>query len=154
MDASLRSLQTGLVAPEKMIPLLQQLLRGHDRLRLQSMKTLPVTGISEWGHAPGREGRDVPPVASGQQAPGTMAPTAAHGVDTSVLKPDELIYRHGVEIVVQGGYADLVAYMTELEALPTHLYWGQARLATGVYPEATLTLTLYTMSLDQKWMTL
>lgn len=170
LNASLLSLQTGLVAPEKMIPLLQQLLRGHDKLRLQSMKTLPVTGISQGAYLPKRKGEDkeAPPAPGSPQSTSAMVLAAAQlsgvvalpppagnvAAAPAPVKPDELMYRHGVEIVVQGAYADLVDYMTELEGLPTHLYWGQARLDTGVYPEATLTLTLYTLSLDQKWMTL
>ncbi len=38
--------------------------------------------------------------------------------------------------------------------MPTQLFWGKAKLEVEEYPNARLTLTLYTLSLDQKWMTL
>src|SRR5476649_765722 len=48
-DASLRAMQRGLVAPEQIVPLLEHLLRGNGKLRLLSMKTLPVAGLGEEG---------------------------------------------------------------------------------------------------------
>jgi MSHA biogenesis protein MshJ len=59
-----------------------------------------------------------------------------------------------VEIVLQGSYLDMVSYMAALEALPVQLFWGKASLDAQQYPNSRLTLTLYTLSLDQKWMKL
>ena len=70
------------------------------------------------------------------------------------VKAPELLYRHGVEIVLQGSYLDMVSYMAALEALPVQLFWGKASLDAQQYPNSRLTLTLYTLSLDQKWMKL
>lgn len=142
---TLSAMQAGMVSPEKMIPLLQQLLRVHDRLRLQSMKTLPVSGLSEAAD---------PAARLGGLAPGAAPAPAVNSAAAPASKPAELMYRHGVEIVVQGAYPDLVAYMAALEALPTRLLWGQARLEAGQYPGSTLTLTVYTLGLDKKWITL
>jgi MSHA biogenesis protein MshJ len=64
------------------------------------------------------------------------------------------LYRHGVELVVQGSYLDMLSYMESLQALPSQLFWGRLQLDADNYPTATLTLTLYTLSLDEKWMTL
>jgi len=71
-----------------------------------------------------------------------------------LAKPQELLYRHGVEIVLQGSYLDMVNYMDELERLPVQLFWGKASLDAQQYPNSRLTLTLYTLSLDSKWMKL
>jgi MSHA biogenesis protein MshJ len=38
--------------------------------------------------------------------------------------------------------------------MPTQLFWGRAQLDVEDYPVSRLTLTLYTLSLDAKWMTL
>jgi MSHA biogenesis protein MshJ len=65
-----------------------------------------------------------------------------------------LLYRHGVEVTVRGNYLDMVNYMEALEAMPTQLFWGRAQLEVEEYPGARLTLTLYTLSMDQKWMKL
>jgi MSHA biogenesis protein MshJ len=69
-------------------------------------------------------------------------------------KPGSLLYRHGVEISVRGNYLDMIDYMTALESLPTQLFWGGARLDVEDYPTSRLTLTLYTLSLDSKWLKL
>ena len=65
-----------------------------------------------------------------------------------------LLYRHGVEVTVRGNYLDMIDYMSALEAMPTRLFWGRAQLDVEAYPAARLTLTLYTLSLDRKWMKL
>jgi MSHA biogenesis protein MshJ len=44
--------------------------------------------------------------------------------------------------------------MDALEAMPTQLFWGRAELQVEEYPDARLTLTLYTLSLDRKWIKL
>jgi MSHA biogenesis protein MshJ len=136
---SLMAVQKGLVAPDKIAPVLEHLLRGNGRLKLISLKTLPVTGLNE-AAKPAAAQTPVPaPTPAGQPAP---------------AKPRELLYRHGVEIVVQGSYLDMVNYMAALESLPVQLFWGKANLDAQQYPNSRLTLTLYTLSLDQKWMKL
>ncbi|MYM75621.1 hypothetical protein GTP56_25980 [Duganella sp. FT134W] len=136
-STSLMAVQKGLVAPDKIAPLLEHLLRGNGRLKLISLKTLPVTGLNEAAK----------PAAAAPPAP-------APAVQPAAAKPRELLYRHGVEIVVQGSYLDMVNYMAALESLPVQLFWGKASLDAQPYPNSRLTLTLYTLSLDQKWMKL
>ncbi|MFL6708345.1 MAG: type II secretion system protein GspM [Massilia sp.] len=73
---------------------------------------------------------------------------------TKAGAPAPLFYRHGVQLTVSGSYADMVAYMDAVHAMPTQLFWGGARLDAQAYPVARLTLTLYTLSLDATWMSL
>jgi MSHA biogenesis protein MshJ len=143
----LMAVQKGLVAPDKIAPLLDHLLRGNGKLKLMSMKTLPVAGLNEAMQpsvAAPAAGAGVAAVAAGA----TGQPAAPQP------KPRELLYRHGVEIVLQGSYVDMVSYMEALESLPVQLFWGKAKLDAQQYPNSRLTLTLYTLSLDQKWMKL
>lgn len=65
-----------------------------------------------------------------------------------------LIYRHGIEITVQGPYLGLLAYLAALDAMPVKLYWGKAELIVTAYPLSRLTFTVYTLSLDQIWIKL
>jgi MSHA biogenesis protein MshJ len=148
-SAGLMAVQKGLVAPDKIAPLLEHLLRGNGKLKLMSMKTLPVTGLNE-------AALPANPAPAGQAAnqPAAAAAAAPNAPATPVAKPRELLYRHGVEIVLQGSYLDMVTYMDALESLPVQLFWGKARLDAQQYPNSRLTLTLYTLSLDQKWMKL
>jgi MSHA biogenesis protein MshJ len=164
-SAGLMAVQKGLVAPDKIAPLLEHLLRGNGKLRLMSMRTLPVTGMSEAALPPADAAKPQAPAA----APASSTAAVAAGIAAAVAppagapagapvvaaaKPRELLYRHGVEIVLQGSYLDMVNYMDVLEALPVQLFWGKARLDAQQYPNSRLTLTLYTLSLDTKWMKL
>jgi len=191
IGARLVAVQKGLVAPEKIAPLLEHLLQG-GKLKLLALRTLPVTGMNEAAgpaapaapaefQAPDPAAalepalqqsalQKTPPLATPAGAltaapttGSTSAPAAAPlpvaqpepgSVAGAEVKAPELLYRHGVEIVVQGSYLEMINYMQALEALPVQLFWGGARLDAQQYPEARLTLTLYTLSLDEKWMKL
>jgi len=133
----LRAMQNGLVAPERMAPLLDSIVRANGRLTLVSVRTLPAESVLE----------------AGRRAAGPAPGTAAASQNTTP-GPAELLYRHGVEITVRGGYLDMIDYMAALESLPTQLFWGRAQLEAETWPASRLTLTLYTLSLDRKWMKL
>lgn len=80
--------------------------------------------------------------------PETSVATAAGATDALP------IYRHGVELKVQGRYLDLLGYLRALEHLSWHMLWGNMSLAADAYPQSTLTMTIYTMSLDRAWLTI
>lgn len=61
------------------------------------------------------------------------------------------LYRHGLRIVVEGRYPDLVRYLTQLEGLHWKVFWDQADLKVLRYPTSRLTLVLYTLSLNKAW---
>ncbi|WP_300755264.1 type II secretion system protein GspM [Janthinobacterium sp.] len=132
LTRNLRQMQHGLVAPERMLTLLASLLRQHAQLRLVSLTTLPSDTI----------GQPPPVAAAGASAPAAPAAPAA------------VLHRHGVEVVVQGSYGEMVNYMQALQTMPTQVFWGKAHLDASSYPAATLTLTVYTLSMDDKWMAL
>ncbi len=152
MVNDLRALQSALVAPELMAPLLEKILKGNNRLKLVSLKTLAPTTVSGSAQGPvvAAPGSAAPAMANAPAvAPGApAAPVAA----ASVKVP--LVYRHGVELTVRGNYLDMIDYMDALQAMPTRVFWGKANLEVETYPNARLTLTLYTLSLDEKWMKL
>jgi MSHA biogenesis protein MshJ len=124
-DAYLKDRRDKLVPPEKMAALLEQVLKQNGRLQLVSMNTLPVALLIE-------------------------QPAEAANVQTA---GQELhMYKHGVQITVRGSYADLLQYLTALEKLPTHMFWGEAKMNVVQYPAVELTLTLYTLSLEKIWL--
>lgn len=146
LSEQLRAMQNGLVAPERMAPLLDSILRANGRLTLVSVRTLPVESVLEAGRRAAASAPDAAaaaaPAAPAQPQPQPQAGSAG------------LLYRHGVEITVRGNYLDMIAYMNALEGLPTQLFWGRAQLEAETWPSSRLTLTLYTLSLDRKWMKL
>ncbi|MET3131396.1 MSHA biogenesis protein MshJ [Oxalobacteraceae bacterium GrIS 1.11] len=140
MGAAMRAVQKGLVAPDKIVLMLEQILKDHASLHLLSLKTLAPSGMVDGGFAEPAGAADGKP----ELKPDPAAPP----------KPAPLLYRHGVEIVLQGSYLDMLSYMETLEAMPAQVFWGKASLKGDNYPNASLTLTLYTLSLDQKWLAL
>jgi MSHA biogenesis protein MshJ len=160
LGAALRSTQRGLVAPDKMVALLESLLKGRGGLRLLSLKTLPVSGLSEGAFNADAASDPAPAATTPLQAaaPGTMAALKAAAPAKAELRPaakaPELLYRHGVELTLQGAYPDMLDYMAALEAMPSQLFWAKAKLEAEDYPRVRLTLVLYTLSLDQKWIAL
>ena len=138
LGSQLLALEHGLVPPERMGPLVDGILRANGRLKLVSMRTLPAEPLAAPGAAPA--------AAAAPAANAGAAPAAATDVP--------LLYRHGVEVTVRGNYLDMVDYMSALDAMPTRMFWGRARLDVETYPGARLTLTLHTLSLDRQWMKL
>jgi MSHA biogenesis protein MshJ len=57
-----------------------------------------------------------------------------------------------VEITVAGSYADLTLYLDALEKLSWQMYWGKAEMRVEEYPRVTLTITLYTLSMEKTWL--
>ena len=138
LGSQLLALEHGLVPPERMGPLVDGILRANGRLKLVSMRTLPAEPLAAPGTAPAA----------------AAAPALNAGAAPAAASDIPLLYRHGVEVTVRGNYLDMVDYMSALDAMPTRMFWGRARLDVETYPGARLTLTLHTLSLDRQWMKL
>lgn len=127
VDQQLQTLQSQLVPAGQMATLLERLLHANGRLALVSLKTLPAVPLAADGKAEAAAGKAVSGAATG-------------------------LYKHGVEITVQGNYFDLLAYLQSIEQLPANMIWSDLRFKVDHYPVNTLTLTLYTLSLDRIWL--
>ncbi|HEY1044071.1 MAG TPA: hypothetical protein VGE60_09420 [Telluria sp.] len=150
LGGELRAMQESLVSPQRVTPVLEQMLRSNGQLRLISLRTLPVTGLSEALPVPGPAGAS-PAQADVVAAPPVAGKTPAVPV---VAKAPELVYRHGVEMTLEGRYLDMVNYLSSLESMPVQFIWGPAHLDASDYPRARLTVTLFTLSLEKEWMKL
>ena len=127
-EAGLEQRQGGFIPPSRMPELVQGLLAHTPGLQLVSMRTLPVAPLAEAPPQPGA-------------APPT--PQAAAG-----------LYKHGLDVTVEGRFADLVNYATQLEKMPVHVLWNRTRIDALAYPKVTMTLTLYSLSLERAWLQL
>lgn len=126
-------LQSRMVAPKDMAGVLQGLLAEQPGLALASLETLPPEPVGLTAPAPA-------------STPTASAPKAA--------KPEQdALYKHGVTLTLVGNYAALTRYMEKLERLPVGFYWASANLDASAHPEISLTLTLYTLSLERTWLT-
>ena len=125
-DREVRNVHRGLVAPNRMAAALEDMLSGSRNVRLVALRTLPVATLVE---APdGENSREAPP------------------------DPGRQVYKHGVEMTVQGNYLDLLEYLSRLEKLPWQMFWAQTRMDASDYPRVRLTVKLYTLSLDRAWL--
>lgn len=126
-----------LVAPEKMASVLEKILVSNRGLQLIEVKTLPLAVVS----------------TSKEPSKAEPGPVREARRGATEEKKPPAIYRHGVQVTVRGGYLNLLAYLKEIEALPVRMYWEQASLAVGVYPEVTMRIVVYTISPDKVWLT-
>jgi MSHA biogenesis protein MshJ len=129
-DIFLNSRRERLVQPEKMAAHLRQLLGSNSRLQLVSLKTLAVTPLLELSNK-----KDSPSAGK-----------------TSLTEQENQVFAHGVELTLRGNYLDLFVYLKAIEKLPQQMYWSRANMQVVHYPNAELTLVLYTLSLDKTWL--
>ncbi len=66
--------------------------------------------------------------------------------------PAQPPYVHSLEIVIDGEYADILEYLTALEALPWKFRWTSLDLSTAGYPRNRVRIELSTLSLDSTWL--
>lgn len=132
LEAKLVQEQHKFAPPEQIGAMLEEMLARNRRLMLVDMRTLPAATLG---------GADKPAAAKPAAAAAAPPPAGA-----------ALIYRHGVELTVSGSYLDLLAYLKDLEKLPSQMYWGRLELSVAKHPQVTLKLSVYTLSLDPAWM--
>jgi MSHA biogenesis protein MshJ len=124
-DAALRAFGATLVGASDMVPMLDRLLSQIGGLRMRSVQSLSRAEVGP------------PPAAGAASVPTTTAAA---------------LYRHGVEITVEGSYADIVSYVRAIEAMPQHVLWGGMQLQVEQHPKVVVTLRLYTLSPDRGWL--
>lgn len=127
IDAQLSGLQRSLVAPERMGAMLQALVGQDRRVRIVRLHNVAATPLVE---------REVDTAARGKTAPSAI---------------EHHVFKHAVQVTVEGNYLDLLAYVARLEKQPWQVYWGRTTMVAD-YPKVQLELTLYTLSLDKAWL--
>lgn len=131
LDREMRGMQRTLVAPAEMPGLLRSVLARHGHLKLLSLRNAPVEKL--------------------QPAAPAQAPASAPGALSS-SPGQRAIYRHTVEIRLSGSYAELHAYLAQLERMPWQMYWGRLDVEGKDHPRLVATLTVHTLSLDKAWL--
>ncbi len=123
VNGELNASSAGLVDPRRMSSLMRDLLAQQHGLKLISLKNLPVTSLVQQ-----------PTVNGAPPAP----PTGP--------------YVHPAELIVEGSYLDVLAYLRAVEALPWRFYWKKLDLQVGEYPNSTVRIELCTLSMDKEWL--
>jgi len=135
LETQLNDLQTTLINPDRMPELLHSLLKKNNALKLIELKTLPTKGLLD---------------SASEDANNQHADSQKETPNFQTLP----VYKHGVEITIEGHYLDLLEYVTELERMPWHVLWSKAALNVEHYPDNQLKLTVYTLSLDKTWLSI
>ena len=153
-DAALRAFGATLVSAPEMVPILGRLLDKVGGLRLRSMQSL---GRVEVGPATtGLVAASTPGATAATPAAAVVKPSSATPTSTPNALPDPsrtaALYRHGVELTIEGSYADVVTYLLAVEAMPQHILWGSLQLKVEQHPKVVVTLHLYTLSQDRNWL--
>lgn len=134
LGSRISAMEGSLLPPERMPGLLEDLIGRSSGLRLLSLRTLPVSPVLDTPAAKAPEGGEV-----GDKPADTTPPAAG-------------LYKHGVEIRLEGGYQALAAYLARLEKSPQRLLWSNVSLSADKHPKLVLTLTVFTLSLDRTWL--
>jgi MSHA biogenesis protein MshJ len=134
IDQSMQGLQRGLVPPERMAKVLEDMLAGSRGLQLMSLRTLPAHRFETPGAGP------APKAAEKGTRP---APPGA---------TDRSVYEHSFEITLQGTYTDVHEYLARLEKMPWRMFWGRISVNTDHHPTLRVTLRVQTLSLSKAWL--
>jgi len=129
IDQGMQGLQRGLVPPERMAKVLEDMLAGSRGLQVMSLRTLPAHRV---------------------ETPGATPPVK--GAKPSPAAPERTVYEHSFEIALQGSYADLHEYLARLEKLPWRMFWGRLSVDTDHHPVLRVTLRVQTLSLSKAWL--
>ena len=125
-------MESSLVPPHQMSELLEEMIGLRTGLRLLSLKTLPVAAALEKKAA----------VGGAEPGKAIAAPS----------KVSDGLFKHGVEITLEGSYQELSAYLERLEQAKTKLLWSSVSLSAANHPRLVLTLTVFTLSLERAWL--
>ncbi len=128
-DTELRSVQQGLVPPNRMVKVLEDMLSRDSHVRLVKLRTLPVAALVE-------------PAGGAADRAAAKSPASAKN----------LVYKHGIELTVEGNYLDLLEYQARLEKLPWRMFFARTSVNSVDYPRVLMTITLYTLSLEEAWL--
>ncbi len=123
LDERLKALTVDLISPRDMAGVLREVLTRQKGLKLVRLENLPAVEL----------------------LPAAENASGAEGEEHINL------YRHPVHIVVSGTYLQALAYLRDLEKLPRKLFWDDLEIVVGEYPQAEISLTVYTLSHRKGW---
>ena len=137
-----------LVAPQQMADLLETMVGHNTGLRLVSLKTLPAAPLLEPKSDKATDKAQVDKASAGK----TDSAESAGGGERAHADARFGLFKHGVEITLEGSYSDLAAYLGRLEQAKSKLLWSSVALAAENHPKLVMKLTVYSLSLDRTWL--
>ncbi len=128
LEADLRQVSVGLISADELPEVLYDVLRSSSRVKFIGMTTHPA--------------KSLPFPSSSQQ-------NVEKKQDESEEDDNVGVYQHSVTIEIEGTYFDVVDYLSRLEALSWRFYWELLDYQVSSYPNAKITLQVYTLSTEE-----
>jgi len=157
VNAALAKLTSRLVPPREMGRLIEAVLARQQRLSLVRLEGLGAESIFTAKAAQAQPGKPAALAKKGVKkgrTTGKLALPSGRSAGPAGQTPGAVpgaLYRHGLRATFEGGYLDILAYLRALEALPWRFLWDEVSLEVPRYPVARVTLTVYSLSLDDAW---
>ncbi|MEP1213275.1 MAG: MSHA biogenesis protein MshJ [Marinobacter sp.] len=111
-----------LIAPRAMVGLLREMLAAQDKLELLGVDLL------------------------------SPVPVFDKPSDSNSESPEPLLFAHDAEIVMRGGYMEVLDYLETLEAMDARLGWVLLEYDSSKYPDNEVRIRVRTLSLDRAWL--
>ena len=124
IDSELQQRTARLISPEQMVTALRDVVADQSGIRLVRLENAPAE-----------------PIIS----------VADESADAASADDVPRVYRHSVELVIEGRYLDVLEYLRRLEALEWRFRWDGLAVATQSYPVTRATVSLSTLSLAEDW---
>jgi MSHA biogenesis protein MshJ len=81
----------------------------------------------------------------------SLPATPLLNVIENAVSSGPMVYKHGMNIELKGGYMDILRYLKSLESLPWKVFWGKVTLKTEKYPDSRASVLIYTLSTREAW---
>lgn len=125
LDRQVEELSASWVTPAQMSDALRGVLARRGNLKLISLSSEVPKSIRE-----------------------TMKPARSSRNDG---ESQQDIYVHGMRLVVEGAFFDVLGYLEELEKSPWNFHWSALDYRVMEFPQASVTLHVQTYSADRGW---
>ena len=121
LDSQIKSASSELIAPNQMPEVLRQLLTKNTNLRVTALTTEPAEIVSK--NNPGKE----------------------------TETPENPVYKHSMSLSFEGDYLNTLAYIHSVEKMGWRIFWDSVHIDSTDYPRTRVSISLYTLSLDEGW---
>lgn len=137
VQADLETSTTSLVSPKDMPKILETVLHKIGGLTLRNLKSLGVTPI----------------VAKDETLKDIDTEKTINVDDENKLTAENIdnAYKHGLRIEITGDYLTTLSYLKSLEELKWNFFWDNFNLTVNEYPDANVTIEIFTLSLNKEW---
>ena len=168
MDNDIRHAGAGYIEPDEMVGYISEITKSTKGIKLISIKKLAISEAKsedEYAIDGNNESqvddendslspfiRANPIIANALKANSPQSGKSAAKGDNEAV--DDAVYKHTVEIKVEGGYRDFVNYIQALEKKTVRALWQSVHIDASQYPESKLTMEVYTYGLQKAWLTL